>query len=120
MFARSFAAIILVLPTLAAASALPQSDGFTTNNIRPTQGGQPTTIDQCNTGSLQCCNDTQSVSYFASRRPISTDFLTIYFRAQVQSSTTATLLGLLGFAIGAPDTLIGGTCFSFLFILGAG
>ena len=65
MFARSFAAIILVLPTLAVASALPQSDGFTTTNIRPTQGGQPTTIDQCNTGSLQCCNDTQSVSCFA-------------------------------------------------------
>ena len=65
MFARTFAAIVLVLPTLAAASALPQSDGFITDIIRPTQGDQPTTIDQCNTGSLQCCNNTQSVSYFS-------------------------------------------------------
>ena len=65
MFARSFAAIIFVLPALAAASALPKDDGFTTNNIRPTSGNGPTTIDQCNTGSLQCCNGTQSVSYFA-------------------------------------------------------
>ena len=65
MFARSFAAILLVLPALAAASALPQNDGFTSNNIRPNAGNQPAMVDQCNTGALQCCNETQTVSYFA-------------------------------------------------------
>jgi len=77
MFARFFAAIVLALSALVAASALPRGGARTThkdvghhngfsatgNNVNQ---AQPITVNQCNTGTIQCCNYTQTVSYFAS------------------------------------------------------
>jgi len=67
MFIRSFAAIVLILPALAGAIGIlrPNSAITSTNGIPPTTGTQATTIDQCNTGPIQCCNSVQSVSHFA-------------------------------------------------------
>ena len=49
MFARATSAFVLALPVLAAANVLPRNDG-----------GGPS--NQCNTGSLQCCNSAVAVS----------------------------------------------------------
>jgi len=70
MFARSSAVFVLALPLLAAATALPRNPS------------------QCNSGSLQCCESTQS--------PTST-------------SLTA-LFGLLGIVASTLDALVGVTC----------
>ncbi|KAF9483029.1 fungal hydrophobin [Pholiota conissans] len=45
MFARASSVFVLALPVLAAANVLPRTDGSGPSN-------------QCNTGSLQCCNST--------------------------------------------------------------
>jgi len=47
MFARAFSALVLALPVLASASVVPRTDGPS---------------NQCNTGSMQCCNSVQPVS----------------------------------------------------------
>jgi len=69
MFVRSFAAIVLVLPALAGAISILQPNnaitGTGTNGVRPTGNLGSTTTNQCNTGTLQCCNSVQSVSHFA-------------------------------------------------------
>ncbi|KAF9038662.1 fungal hydrophobin-domain-containing protein [Panaeolus papilionaceus] len=73
MFVKS--AFVLALPLLAAASVLPRTDGSGPSN-------------QCNTGSLQCCNSTQLAT----------------------SSSIAGLLGLLGVVVGSVTGLVGVTC----------
>ncbi|KJA22758.1 hypothetical protein HYPSUDRAFT_40550 [Hypholoma sublateritium FD-334 SS-4] len=50
MLARTSSVLLLALPVLAAATAVPRND--------PTSGPS----NQCNTGSLQCCQSTQSAS----------------------------------------------------------
>ena len=49
MLSRAF---ILALPLLAAATAVPRNTG------------DDSPSNQCNTGSLQCCDSTQEVSHF--------------------------------------------------------
>ncbi|KAF8810414.1 hydrophobin-263 [Phlegmacium glaucopus] len=72
MFARASSVFVLALPLLATASVLPRTDG----------------TNQCNSGSLQCCNSTSTVS-----NPI-----------------TSLLLGLLGINVGSVTGLVGLTC----------
>ncbi|EIN06924.1 fungal hydrophobin, partial [Punctularia strigosozonata HHB-11173 SS5] len=57
----------------------------------------PTTVSQCNTGSLQCCNSVESAS----------------------SASASLLLGLLGIVLDAVDVLIGVTC-SPISVIGLG
>ncbi|KAH9479145.1 Fruiting body protein SC1 [Psilocybe cubensis] len=73
MFARAASTFVLALPLLAAASAVPRNDGPS---------------NQCNTGSLQCCDSTQSAT----------------------SSSVAGLLGLLGVVVGSVTGLVGVNC----------
>ncbi|KAF8959641.1 hydrophobin-263 [Flammula alnicola] len=70
MFARASSVFVLALPILAAASVLPRQS------------------NQCDTGSIQCCESTQSAT----------------------SSVVSTLLGLLGIPIGSVTGLVGVTC----------
>ena len=84
MFIRSFAAIVLVLPTLSSAiSVLSNNDaiGFgSTDGVQPTIGTQdPTTIGRCNTGTLQCCDQVQSASYSAALSPTAFSYDLVYF-----------------------------------------
>ncbi|KAF9558361.1 fungal hydrophobin [Agrocybe pediades] len=72
MFART-SVVALALPLLAAASVLPRNDGPS---------------NQCNTGTLNCCNSVQSAS----------------------SSSVAGLLGLLGIVVGDVTGLVGLNC----------
>ncbi|PPR05230.1 hypothetical protein CVT24_010336 [Panaeolus cyanescens] len=67
-------AVVLALPLLAAAGAVPRTDSGPSN--------------QCNTGTLQCCNSTQAAN----------------------SSAVAGLLGLLGVVVGSVTGLVGLTC----------
>ncbi|KAF4621007.1 hypothetical protein D9613_000979 [Agrocybe pediades] len=76
---RSSAAFALALPLLAAATAIPRDGG------------------NCNTGSIQCCNQVQSST----------------------STTVASLAGLLGIDLGSITGLVGLSC-SPLNILGVG
>ncbi|KAF9558360.1 fungal hydrophobin [Agrocybe pediades] len=73
MFARASTAVVLGLPLLAVANAIPRTDSPS---------------NQCNTGSIQCCNSVQSAS----------------------SSSVAGLLGLLGVVVGSVTGLVGVTC----------
>ncbi|KAF8959640.1 fungal hydrophobin-domain-containing protein [Flammula alnicola] len=81
MFARASSVFVLALPVLAVASVLPRN-------------GTPS--NQCNTGSIQCCDSTQSAT----------------------SSVVSTLLGLLGIPIGSVTGLVGVTC-SPITVIGA-
>ncbi|KAF8959639.1 hydrophobin-263 [Flammula alnicola] len=78
MFARASSLFVLALPVLAAASVLPRQS------------------NQCNTGSIQCCNSTQSAT----------------------SSIVSILAGLLGISAGSITGLVGVTC-SPITVIGA-
>ncbi|PPQ72862.1 hypothetical protein CVT26_003486 [Gymnopilus dilepis] len=80
MFARAASVFVLGLPVLAAASVLPRTDG-----------------SQCTTGSLQCCNQTQSAD----------------------SSLVGLLAGLLGIVLGPITGQVGVSC-SPITVIGAG
>ncbi|KAF9527754.1 fungal hydrophobin-domain-containing protein [Crepidotus variabilis] len=82
----SASALVLSLPLLAAASAIRRTDGTGPSN-------------QCNTGSLQCCNSAQSASSL--------------------SGTLLGLLGLLGVVVGDLTGEVGVTC-SPITVIGAG
>ncbi|KAJ3565974.1 hypothetical protein NP233_g7292 [Leucocoprinus birnbaumii] len=87
MFARVatvFTFLFFVLPILAAATAVPRTD-------TPPAGGQ------CNTGTIQCCNQVQSSS----------------------SSLVGLLAGLLGIVLGPVEALVGVNC-SPITVIGAG
>ncbi|KAF9528995.1 fungal hydrophobin-domain-containing protein [Crepidotus variabilis] len=77
---------VLALPLLVAASAVPR-----------TNGGGSGPSNQCNTGSLQCCNSVQAAN----------------------SSSITGILGLLGVAVGSITGLVGVTC-SPLSVIGIG
>ncbi|KAF8806918.1 hydrophobin-263 [Phlegmacium glaucopus] len=72
MFARAASVFVLALPLLATATVLPRNDP----------------VNQCNSGSLQCCDSTSTAS-----NPI-----------------TSLLLGLLGINVGSVTGLVGLTC----------
>ncbi|KAF8810457.1 hydrophobin [Phlegmacium glaucopus] len=74
MFARAASVFVLALPLLATASVLPRND--------------PPPTNQCNSGSLQCCNSTSTAS----------------------NPVTSLLLGLLGINVGSVTGLVGLTC----------
>ncbi|KAF8953919.1 fungal hydrophobin-domain-containing protein [Flammula alnicola] len=76
MFARASSLFVLALPVIATASVLPRND--------PTSGPS----NQCNTGSIQCCNSTQTST----------------------AGPLGLLLGLLGIVVGDVTGLIGVTC----------
>ncbi|KAF9442358.1 fungal hydrophobin [Macrolepiota fuliginosa MF-IS2] len=87
MFARVatiFTFLFLILPALAAASAVPRTNS-------------PPPVDQCNTGSIQCCNSVQSSD----------------------SSVVSLLAGLLGIVLGPITGQVGVTC-SPITVIGAG
>ncbi|KAJ3515708.1 hypothetical protein NLJ89_g1590 [Agrocybe chaxingu] len=79
---RVSSAFVLALPLLAAASVLPRTDGPS---------------NQCNTGSLQCCNSVQDAS----------------------SKGLAGILGLLGVVVGSITGQVGVTC-SPISVIGIG
>ncbi|KAL0948088.1 hypothetical protein HGRIS_010709 [Hohenbuehelia grisea] len=81
MFARASSVAILALPVLAAATAVPRD----------------LPASQCNTGDLQCCNQTQTAT----------------------PALTSVLGGLLGIVLGPITGLIGLTC-SPLSVIGVG
>lgn len=83
-------------------------------------GSTTTTVSQCNTGSLQCCDSTVSVSqsYLILSRKI--NLLTISCSHMQSSSTQGlALLGLLGIVLGDVTGLLGLGC-SPLSIVGIG
>ncbi|PPQ89209.1 hypothetical protein CVT25_001278 [Psilocybe cyanescens] len=82
MFARASAVFTLALPILAAANAIPRTDSPS---------------NQCNTGTLSCCNSVQSAT----------------------SSSIAGLLGLLGVVVGTVTGLVGVNC-SPISVIGVG
>lgn len=75
MFARSFSALVLALPVLAAASVVTRTDS-----------------DQCNTGSFQCCQSTQPVSDISLQPPFNE-----FRRSFYQRPARRRLPGLLAF-----------------------
>ncbi|KDR81005.1 hypothetical protein GALMADRAFT_136068 [Galerina marginata CBS 339.88] len=83
MFARASSVFVLALPVLVAANAIPRTDGPS---------------NQCNTGSIQCCNSVQSSS----------------------SSVVTLLAGLLGVVLGSVTGQVGVNCSPITVIGGAG
>ncbi|KAF8810455.1 hydrophobin [Phlegmacium glaucopus] len=81
MFSRAASVFVLALPLIATATVLPRT-GPSSN--------------QCNSGSLQCCNSTSTAS----------------------DPVTSLLLGLLGINVGSVTGIVGLTC-SPLTIIGA-
>ncbi|KAF5362460.1 hypothetical protein D9756_002084 [Leucocoprinus leucothites] len=88
--ATIFTFLFFVLPFLAAATAVPRTGGGG-------GGGSTPPTNQCNTGTIQCCNSVQSVN----------------------SSAVGLLAGLLGIVLQGVTGLVGLTC-SPLDILGVG
>ncbi|EGO01039.1 hypothetical protein SERLA73DRAFT_179079 [Serpula lacrymans var. lacrymans S7.3] len=97
MFSRLSTVFLYVLFTLTAfvAATSPVTTTVTVTATAP--GSTVTTVSQCNTGDLQCCNSVESAS----------------------SSGVADLLGLLGIVLGDITGLVGITC-SPLSIIGLG
>ena len=95
MFARLAAFTMSALPLLAAATPAPgggQSGG----------GGS-----RCNTGSIQCCQSTETVSLAVKNSPTR---LQSTYHAQASSVTGAALLGLLGIVVQDVNVLLGIDC----------
>ncbi|KAJ3564671.1 hypothetical protein NP233_g8148 [Leucocoprinus birnbaumii] len=93
MFARVatiFTFLFVILPALAAATALPRGGGG--------GGSNPIPASQCNTGPIQCCNSVQAAN----------------------SNPVSSLLGLLGIAVGSVTGLVGLTCNPITVIGGGG
>ena len=126
MFIPSFAAIVLVFPALAGATSIyhPNTNnaitGTGTNGVRPAAGNlAPTTINQCNTGTLQCCDSVQSVSHFSTVL-CQPHFLTVYIHSQSDSSNVSSLLESFGVTGVGPNILVGSAYFfPFFAILSA-
>jgi hypothetical protein len=124
MFNRSFAAVVLVLPALTGAISIHHPNNAIastgTNGFRPTTGNLgPTTTNQCNTGTLQCCDSVQSVSHFPTVL-CQPHFLTVYIHSQSDSSVVASLLGSIGATGVGPNIPVGSAYFfPFFAILSA-
>ena len=90
---------LALLPILAVATpwATTTTKPPVTTTVTVTQTATPTTVSQCNTGPIQCCQSTQTAG----------------------SPAAASILGLLGVVVQDLDIIVGITC-SPLTVIGVG
>lgn len=94
--------------------------GTPTKTVTVTQPNPvPTSVSQCSTGPVQCCNSVQSVSGDHACRHLQPCSRSLLYNLQASSPKVADLLDLLEVVVQGVDVLVGVTC-SPISVIGVG